>query len=150
MAEVHRVVEDDDIALHGVESKRLVVQDVADIQVQIKGVDKGSATRTSEDELFERLNIGLLYGASNDFQVRLATGKKSVAQLSFALVLLLSHELGLDISARFGLVNLEQVSNIFEEEDTGEHLAEVHAALHEKIVLGLQEVVLLVDVLVDL
>lgn len=150
MAEVHRVVKDDDIALHGVESKRLVVQDVADIQVQIKGVDKGSATRTSEDELFERLNIGLLYGASNDFQVRLATGKKSVAQLSFALVLLLSHELGLDISARFGLVNLEQVSNIFEEEDTGEHLAEVHAALHEKIVLGLQEVVLLVDVLVDL
>ena len=150
LAEVHGVIEDDDIALHGVESKGLVVQDVTDIQVQIKGVDKSSAARASEDELFERLNVSLLHGASYDFQVSLGTGEKSVAQLSFALFLIFNHELGLDVSARFDLVNLEQISNILEEKDAGEHFAEVHATFHEKVVLGLQEVILLVDVLVNL
>jgi len=48
------------------------------------------------------------------------------------------------------LVNTEGVSDVLEEEDAGNDIAEVHAALHQKAVLTSEEDGLLVDVCLNL
>jgi len=68
VADVHAVVIDDDVALQGIETERLVRHNIAQIQVQIKGLDESAAASTSEDQFLKRLHLGILDGTADDFQ----------------------------------------------------------------------------------
>ena len=80
----------------------------------------------------------------------MTAGKKAIAKILFALISIVGKELGFDVGAIVCAINLEQVGNVLKEENSGKNFAEVHATLHEQTVLGLEEVVLHVDVLVNL
>lgn len=147
-AKVGSVVKDDHVSVHGVEIERLVIQNIADIKIQIEGLDESLAARSSEDEFLKSLNIGLLDCAANDTESGLRGEKAFLILLLLGIMVAQKSILG--VVSKGVLVNLEELGDLLQEVDAGEDLAEVHATLEEQVVLGLQEFVLLVDVLINL
>lgn len=58
--------------------------------------------------------------------------------------------MALSISSKSALVDLENLSDLLKEENAGENLTEVVAALQKELVLLLEELRLLVDITINL
>jgi len=96
------------------------------------------------------LNLVLLDCAANNAEARSLRHEKIVTQILAPLVGIVEISSLLIISESRNLIDLQEVSNFFEEEDSGEDRAEVIATLLQQVVLCLEELGLLVDILVNL
>ena len=132
-ADVSGIVEDDNVTLHSIEGPGWIVKNVADIEIQIKSLHEGLATRTSENKLLQLLYLGLLDSTSNNAEARWAALiDKVLTKLLLLFVIIVQHKIGVVLNivsqGRF-CINLESFGNELEEKDARQDFPEVHATL---------------------